>query len=91
VSKPESSASAVIRGGTLFVPLAGLIDVALERKRLSKESDRLSGLIRGSEGKLANDSFVSRAKPDVVEREREKLESLRGDLAKVTQALRDLG
>jgi valyl-tRNA synthetase len=91
VAKPALAASALIRGGTVFVPLEGLIDLGVERKRLSKESERLAGLIRGSEGKLASENFVSRAKPEVVEREREKLESLRADLAKVTRALRDLG
>jgi valyl-tRNA synthetase len=91
VAKPAAAASALIRGGTVFVPLEGLIDLGVERKRLSKESERLAGLIRGSEGKLASENFVSRAKPEVVEREREKLESLRGDLAKVARALRDLG
>ena len=34
-------------------------------------------LIGGAEKKLANENFVSRAKPEVVEREREKLESQR--------------
>jgi len=91
VRKPEASASAVLRGGTLFLPLAGLIDLDVERRRLGKEEERLSALIGGSEKKLANENFVSRAKPEVVEREREKLESLRGDLRKVEAALSDLG
>jgi valyl-tRNA synthetase len=80
----------VIRGGTLFIPLEGIIDVDAERSRLEKESTRLSGLIRGTETKLSNDNFVQRAKPEVVEREREKLTSLQGDQEKVLAALRDL-
>jgi valyl-tRNA synthetase len=90
VEKPHAAASAVVRGGTVYVPLEGLIDLDVERRRLGKERDRLSRLIEGSEKKLANESFVSRAKPEVVAREREKLESLRGDLAKVAAALEDL-
>jgi valyl-tRNA synthetase len=89
--KPPGAASAVLRGGTIFVPLEGVIDVDVERARLRKEEDRLRNLVGGAEKKLGNESFVSRAKAEVVEREREKLESLRGDLQKVEAALADLG
>jgi valyl-tRNA synthetase len=88
--KPAGAASAVIRGGTLYVPLEGVIDLGVERERLHKERDRLTSLIGGAEKKLSNENFVSRAKPEVVEREREKLDSLRGDLEKVDAALADL-
>ena len=91
VEKPPASASAVLRGGTLFLPLEGIIDLEVERRRLAKENDRLTNLVAGTEKKLANENFVQRAKPEVVDREREKLESLRADLAKVTAALADLG
>jgi len=90
VAKPPAAASEVIRGGTLFVPLEGIIDVGVERARLEKERSRLENLVGGTERKLGNENFVQRAKPDVVEREREKLTSLRGDLEKVLAALRDL-
>jgi valyl-tRNA synthetase len=91
VVKPRGAASGVVRGGTVWVPLEGLIDLGVERERLRKESDRLRNLIEGAERKLANADFVSRAKPEVVDREREKLESLRGDRDRVAAALADLG
>jgi valyl-tRNA synthetase len=85
----EVGASAVLRSGTeLFLPLAGVIDLDRERKRLRDEADKLEGLANGTEKKLANESFVARAPAEVVEREREKLagyreqvEKLRGKLA----------
>ncbi|GJM44558.1 MAG: valine--tRNA ligase [Gemmatimonadota bacterium] len=91
LERPAGSASAVIRGGTLYVPLEGVIDLDVERARLHKERDRLTNMIGGAEKKLANENFVSRAKPEVVANEREKLDSLRGDLEKVGAALADLG
>jgi valyl-tRNA synthetase len=90
VEKPKGAASGVVRGGTVFVPLAGLIDVDVERKRLAKENDRLTSLIAGARKKLENESFVQRAKPEVVQLERDKLESLVADLAKVSAALAGL-
>ena len=90
LEKPPASASAVIRGGTLFIPLEGIIDVEVEKGRLAKENARLASLIQGTQKKLSNENFVQRAKPEVVERERDKLQSLQGDLEKVVAALRDL-
>jgi valyl-tRNA synthetase len=90
VVKPPFSASAVLTDATLFVPLGGVIDLDVERARLAKEKGRLSNLIQGAQTKLANESFVARAKPEIVAAERDKLQSLRGDLAKVETAIADL-
>ncbi len=90
LAKPPASASAVLEGATLFVPLGGLIDLEIERRRLGKEHERLASLIGATRAKLANASFVERAKPDVVQAERTKLTSLETDLAKVEGAIADL-
>ena len=87
VEKPRAAASGVIKGGTVFVPLSGLIDLDVEKRRLAKEDERLRSLIAGAEKKLENPNFVERAKPEVVEQEREKLRSLKADLEKVASAL----
>jgi valyl-tRNA synthetase len=65
-------------------------DLDVERMRLRKENERLANLIAATEKKLQNESFVSRAKPEVVAAEREKLQSLRSDLVKVETAIADL-
>jgi valyl-tRNA synthetase len=90
LEKPRGAASAVVRGGTAWVPLEGIIDLGVERERLRRENERLATLVTGAERKLANVDFVARAKPEVVEREREKLASLKGDLQRVAAALADL-
>ena len=74
----KSGAHAVLRsGGELFIPLEGLIDVERERERLGKELARLEGQLRGTEAKLGNEQFVGKAKPEVIQRERDKAVSLR--------------
>ena len=50
-----------------------LIDIAKELERLDKEKTRLDGEIKGLNGKLSNESFVSKAPAAVVEQERAKL------------------
>ncbi|HEU4334182.1 MAG TPA: valine--tRNA ligase [Candidatus Eisenbacteria bacterium] len=76
VAKPKIAASAVVRQHEVFVPLEGLIDVALERQRLQKEYDRVVREFEGSHRKLNNEDFLAKAKPEVVGREREKFDAL---------------
>ncbi|MGH7637626.1 MAG: valine--tRNA ligase [Gemmatimonadaceae bacterium] len=71
---PGASAHAVLTGGTsLVVPLAGLVDVDKECARLRGELISLEKQLHALEGRLANQKFVSKARPDVVDAERRKL------------------
>ncbi len=90
LKKPETSASAVIEGTELFVPLEGLIDLDKERKRIKKEIDRLEGFLKSIEGKLNNDGFVNNAPEDVVQKERDKKEDTETNLEKLRDILEEL-
>ncbi|HDL17789.1 MAG TPA: valine--tRNA ligase, partial [Bacteroidetes bacterium] len=83
VKKPAQSASAVVHGTELFIPLAGLIDIETEKARLQKEIDRLETLLEKSNVKLANQNFISRAPKEVVEKEQKKKETYAENLAKL--------
>ncbi|MBU1701694.1 MAG: valine--tRNA ligase [Candidatus Eisenbacteria bacterium] len=85
--KPSHSASAVVRGMEVFVHLEGVIDLEIERKRLQKELDRVAKALESSVKKLANQDFLGKARPDVVEAARERLESLRETRSKLDRAL----
>ncbi len=63
-------------------------DLLAERYR--KEAVQLRSEIARGEKRLGNEAFVTRAEPGVVAKEREKLESYRGDLARVEAALAEL-
>ncbi len=87
-----AGATAVLQNGTeLFVPLEGLVDLERERERLAKEIDRLDGQLRGSDAKLTNESFTSRAPADVVEKERQRAETMRQQRDKLREKLATLG
>ena len=69
----EAAAHQVLADGSeLVLPLAGSIDVAKERARLEQELAALDKQLGGLRQRLANESFVSRAKPEIVEAERQK-------------------
>jgi valyl-tRNA synthetase len=87
VARPPESASAVLRDAELYVPLRGLIDLDLERTRLKKEIDRLTGAVAGIDKKLANAGFVAKAPPDVVERERQKRAECEVSLSRLRENL----
>ena len=59
--------------GTVYLSLEGLVDKAAEAKRIAGELQKLSGFIKASEAKLANENFVAHAPEAVVAEARRKL------------------
>ncbi len=87
---PDQAASVVAGEVTLYLPLADFIDMAAECERLTREREKLSEQIARTEGMLGNEGFVSRARPDVVARERERLASLQASAAQIDERVRAL-
>jgi valyl-tRNA synthetase len=73
---PEASATAVAGPLTISVPLRGIIDFAEEKTRLTKEVERLDEELSRVEVKLSDDRFLTKAPPDVVQKQRDKKEDL---------------
>jgi len=69
----------------ILVPLAGFIDTAAELARLDKEISKLEKDIAGLNGKLSNESFVSKAPEAVVNKEKERLAANQSALEKLQQ------
>ncbi|WP_419728826.1 valine--tRNA ligase [Lichenicola sp.] len=88
---PHGAAQAVVDEATLILPLAGIIDLAAERARLQKDRARAVDEAVKVERKLANADFVARAKPEVVEENRERLSAFQQETARLDAALRRLG
>ncbi len=89
--KPPESATQVLAGVEIHVPLAGLMDLAAERQRLMKERDELRGHIQRLAGKLGNADFVSKAPPAVVEQERARVAEMQSRLSVIDRNLAELG
>ena len=69
---PELAMSAVLTGATIYLPLAGLINVEEEIARLEKELDKWQKEVKRVQGKLSNERFVSNAPEEVVAQEKAK-------------------
>ncbi|MDG5766399.1 valine--tRNA ligase [Balneolales bacterium ANBcel1] len=88
--RPKASASDVVNGHQLFVPLTGLIDFEKEKARIHKEIDRLQAFLISVEKKLSNEKFVQNAPDQVVQNERSKQQDARINLDKMQTILADL-
>ncbi len=73
-------ATVQVPGGSIAILTEDAVDSAAEAERTAKARTRLEGDIARAEGKLANQGFVAKAPPQVVEAEREKLARLRAEL-----------
>lgn len=91
IERPRASASFSLGDADGYLPLEGLVDLNAELARQQKEAEKLRGFITGHEKKLSNQSFVDRAPPEVVAEVRETLESLRNQLTRIEDFVRQLG
>ncbi len=69
---PVGAIQVVVEGATMILPLGEVVDLARERARLAKEIGKLDGEIAKFAAKLGNPQFLAKAKPEVVEEQRER-------------------
>jgi valyl-tRNA synthetase len=84
-SPPQDSVTAVVSGARIYISLRGLVDPSVEITRLEKELAKISGDYELVEKKLANQSFISKAKPEAIQKQRDR----RQELATKLEGLRD--
>lgn len=91
IKKPPFSATIVIKGVEIFIPLKGLIDVGAEKKRLCKEIEYSEGeLVRINE-KLKNREFLKKAPEAIISKYEDKREEIKETLAKLKENLKRMG
>jgi valyl-tRNA synthetase len=90
LATPDKAMSAVITGAELFLPLAGLIDIEQELKRLEKEVATLNGEVERIEKKLNNAGFMAKAPEKVVAEEKAKMADYMDKRDKVIARLAEL-
>ena len=86
----QAALTAVVKEIDIYLPLAGLVDIEQEIKRLAKEVAKLESELKRAEGKLQNQGFLAKAPQHVVEQEKAKAEDYRQRLDKVQERLQML-
>ncbi|HEX2854771.1 MAG TPA: valine--tRNA ligase [Opitutaceae bacterium] len=87
----DGAPAAVTPLGTLYLDLASTIDPAAEKVRLTKELDQLAKHIAGTEARLSNEAFVSKAPPAVLEGARKQLADQKAKRVELERLLKSLG
>jgi valyl-tRNA synthetase len=85
--QPENTASLVVSGIEVYLPLADLVDPEQEKARLTKELAETNAQIGRLEALLSSD-FGNKAPAQVVEKERGRLAAFKETAAKLTQQLK---
>jgi valyl-tRNA synthetase len=78
-------------GVSVQVPMAGLVDVAVERSRLEKAIAEHEALLEASVRTLANPRFRDRAPAAVVEKEQAKCDEFTSALGRLRRHLAEIG
>lgn len=71
-AKPDKCISTLIGTDEIYIPFAEAVDEAEEQKKMQEELQYLEGFLKSVDAKLNNEKFVSNAKPEVIEKERQK-------------------
>ena len=87
----DNSLAIVSNGATIYLPLAGMVDVEAERARLEKEIQDASAEVGRAEAMLGNESFISKAPPQVVKVQRDRLAAAKERVSMLQKNLTDLG
>jgi valyl-tRNA synthetase len=88
--KPDQALTLMVNGLEIYLPLAGMVDLDAERERLGRELEQVAQEMARAQGKLDNPDFVSKAPKEIVQKEQEKLETLRLQQAKLEERLAEL-
>ena len=88
---PERARVSVLGRARVILPVAGLVDLDVERRRIEAERAELEGITAKLEERLGNEAFVTKAPPAVVEKERARLAEYRERLAKLQERLAEIG
>ncbi|MCD6163652.1 MAG: valine--tRNA ligase [candidate division Zixibacteria bacterium] len=90
IKKPPLSASAIVPGAEIFIPLEGLIDIEQEKARLEKLLDEKTQYAEKLSRKLNNHDFINRAPAEVVEADRGRLKKTEELTEKLNKNLESL-
>ena len=88
--RPHPAIAGVAEGGTVYLPLAGLVDLARERERLEKDQDATQVDLERLARRLGDAGFVAKAPPAVVDETRARLLAARARAARLRERLEEL-
>ncbi|MBS0253593.1 MAG: valine--tRNA ligase [Proteobacteria bacterium] len=87
---PKGAALVVAGETTAALPLAGIIDMDAEKRRLAKAIEGAEGDLKKMDAKLSNPQFIERAKEEAIEEAKERKAELEAEIKRFSAALKRL-
>lgn len=87
----EGALSFRVKSNEYFIPIAGAIDVEVERQKIKEELAYTAGFLKSVEQKLSNEKFVNNAPDKVVEMEQAKKTDSEAKIEALKASLKNLG
>jgi valyl-tRNA synthetase len=88
--RPAQTLSSVVDGVNIFLPLAGMVDLEEEIARIEKDLAEARRELERAQSKLANEGFITKAPPQVVDKEREKVKSYQATVERLQNLLQEM-
>jgi valyl-tRNA synthetase len=90
-ARPPGSVAAGLSSIEIYLPLAGVVDIEAEKKRLGRDLEKISRECEKVEGRLKDARFTEKAPSDVVEQERTRYHEMSDRKRRIARILEDLG
>ena len=81
------SATALLGGTKILIPLEGLIDIKSEQSRLERKLTKIQKDLKSTEQQLSNQNFLSNAPKDIVKQLESRRENLIRDKQKIAEQI----
>jgi valyl-tRNA synthetase len=85
--KPRASVTSVVGNVEVFLPLKGLINLDDEASRIQKEIAKGESELTRTNLKLHNEDFLHKARPEAIEKEKQKAKALTDKGEKLKEGL----
>ena len=87
---PKGCVNITVNGGEFALPLAEIIDISSEKKRLEKNLTKIENEIRSLKGRLENNKFLESAPETVVAQTQVDYNLKKEEIEKITNAINRL-
>jgi len=86
----ENALALVLQNSDVVISMESMVDLAAERERLSKEIEQEQSRAARLEARLGDKAFLSKAPPAIIEKERQRLDTLIDKLTRLRQQMNRL-
>jgi len=88
--KPDKTVKSVVSGATIYLKLPSEVNLEYEKFRLTKKLEELNTKILSINGRLMNQSYLVKAEPEIIEKDKKELFELEKTKVAILSHLEDL-